>query len=82
MAEIAICPDGGVISQTGGANVNGPVIRCDAGWQIVEYVPPFEVSTLDPVTVALFVGSGFFILVPIWLAVYSVRGLLALLKRS
>jgi hypothetical protein len=46
----------------------------------VEYIPPFDISTLQPEMVVAFVGSGFFILLPLWVAVYGGRVLLTAIK--
>ena len=83
MAEIAVCPDGGMIVESGTGNANGPVVRCDVGWVIEPYNPPltFDPATdLDPGLIAGAVGAGFFVLVPLWVAVFGVRALTGMLS--
>ena len=50
---------------------------CDTGW-ILE--PVFDISQLDPVTVAAYVGGGFFLLLPLWVAVIGGRALIQSIK--
>lgn len=72
MGSLGVC--NGVID-----TVNGR-LRCSIEWEVVEYVPPFEVTMLQPETVAAFVGSGFFILTPLWVAMYGGRVLLTAIR--
>lgn len=53
---------------------------CSTGWEIAAYVAPFHISQLDPVAIASYIGSGFFVLVPIWAAVVGCRALLDAIK--
>lgn len=74
MADLIICE--GIVTLD---NQGDP--ECSTGWVAIEYVPPFNPATdLDPVEIAGFVGAGFFVLLPLWVAVYGGRALLNLFK--
>lgn len=67
--NIATCA--GIISQ----DANGNTV-CSTGWQQSVLAVPFDPSTLDPLLIAGAVGTGFFILVPVWAAALGVKYLL------
>ena len=69
MSNYAVCP--GPIT----TDVDGHLL-CVDGWQSAVVSVPFDVSAIDPGTAAAFIGSGFFILLPLWAAVYGGRVLL------
>ncbi|HIE83496.1 MAG TPA: hypothetical protein EYQ00_06430 [Dehalococcoidia bacterium] len=55
--------------------VNGAP-RCGANnqeWTIIVDPSQAESFVVDPATAATFVGSGFFILLPLWAAIYGCR---------
>lgn len=55
------------------------VPACADGWVLTQ-IDPFDVSQIDPVQVAGFVGSGFFILLPLWAAVIGGKTLYQSIK--
>jgi len=54
---------------------------CVDGWAVTVVDDPFDISQLDPVEIAGFVGSGFFVLIPLWVAVIGGTYLLKALDR-
>lgn len=55
----------------------GHVPVCDTGWSVVAMTAPeFDPGDLDPALIAGAVGTGFFIMLPLWVAVLGGRKLL------
>ena len=75
MALVIVCE--GVITFD---NQGGP--SCSTGFVEMQYLPYVQsVSELvDPLEAAAFVGSGFFILLPLWAAMYGGRVLINAIK--
>lgn len=51
-------------------------LTCSTDWTVLNTAQSFDPSTLDPVLIAGAVGTGFFILVPLWAACFGVRYLI------
>jgi hypothetical protein len=68
MAELAICD--GVLSP----NANG-TIDCTGTWMTATYVPPFDISQIDPAVATAFVTAGFVIMVIPWGTAYGISRL-------
>jgi hypothetical protein len=49
---------------------------CLAGWTVVQYVPPFAITDIDPLVFVTYVGSGFFLLLPLYVAIIGGRVIL------
>lgn len=71
--DVLVCP--GPVTLTG---EGAPL--CVDGWTVQPYVAPFDPSQLDPTTIAACVGVGFFVLLPLWVAVYGGRALLSVIR--
>lgn len=78
------CVDAGTIESADAINNS-----CSTSWQQVTFsagaggtpdTGSFDPSTLDPGLMAAFLGSGFFILLPLWAASWGVKALLQSVK--
>lgn len=68
MSSVLIC-SGDVTTDQGHA-------LCSTGWELAPHVPPFDISQLDPALIATMLGSGLFIMLPIWAAMVGGRAIL------
>lgn len=67
---------------------NGAHVQCSTDWAYVgdvnqvvsDAAQSFDVSQLDPQLMAAYLGSGFFILLPLWAAAYGVKALIQTVK--
>ena len=79
------CP-GEVVGAT--IDENGTHVLCSTDWVAIgdvnavisEAAQSFDVSQLDPQLMAAYIGSGFFILLPLWAAAYGVKALIQTIK--
>ncbi len=78
------CTEGGTITEVDAFNH-----QCSTSWQQVTFsagaggtpdTGSFDPSTLDPGLMAAFLGSGFFILLPLWAASWGVKALIQSVK--
>jgi len=69
MSSSIICD--GLVTQSGAG-----AAQCATGWSVVEYALPFQITDVDPVVFAAYVGAGFFILLPLYAAVIGCRVLI------
>lgn len=69
MSYSAVCA-GPITEDASGAAI------CVDGWQQVVHAAPFDWSMIDPVLIAAYLGSGFFIMLPIWVAIVGGRALI------
>jgi hypothetical protein len=51
-------------------------VFCSTGWEQAPALEQFDISALDPQLIALMMGSGFFIMVPLWVAIVGGRAIL------
>jgi hypothetical protein len=72
VATIAICQ--GIID-----NRNDRAI-CDTGWEVAAHVAPFNITDVDPVVFVTYLGSGFFLMLPLWAATIGLRTLIHAVK--
>jgi len=86
--QTVICADGTLTINPAGIKPFGQVVvhdtagnsyaifTCDASTTALEISDGFQPSVSDAPAIAGMIGSGFFILLPLWAAVYGARALL------
>lgn len=79
----------GVVCPGEATQLDSVTFECLSEWLIVpssEFIQEdsqsFNPADLDPLLMAAFIGSGYFILLPLWAASWGVRELLKLVKTS
>lgn len=55
--------------------------ECAAGWVLTSVEEPFDFTQISPVDIAGVVGAGFFVLLPLWAAVYGFSALIKTVSR-
>lgn len=56
------------------------VLSCSGGWTVVDYVPPFDPSQLQPQVVAALFGGGFLLYLVPWACAYGFKSILSMLR--
>lgn len=78
MTSAALCD--GIIS----TDPSSGAAICSTGWYSVAYnaVVPFDISTLDPMSLVNAFGSGFFMLAGVWCACKGCEIVLGLIRKG
>jgi hypothetical protein len=79
MSTIVYCSGQIVEAQFQGQPIVGSV-SCPSGWITAAYVPPFDVSQIDPLVMSEFFGAGFVLFITPYAAAWALSILLKPLR--